>query len=57
MELIKIGRKTHASIAKEYAKEWTDLLGGQRRVLADDITELLDAVAQRASEKAQKETK
>jgi hypothetical protein len=55
-EPIEIGRKTHAGIAKEYAKTWA--IGGlernQRECLASELTELFDAVAQRASEKAQK---
>ena len=46
---IDIGRKTFSGIAKEYARTWQDVLSAsQKSVLAEEIAELLEAVAARA---------
>ena len=46
---IDIGRKSFRGIANEYARTWQDVLSAsQRSVLAEEIAELLEAVAARA---------
>ena len=52
---IDIGRKSLAGIAKEYAHSWTEVLhSSQRKVLADEIAELMEAVVARATKKGDK---
>jgi len=46
-----IGKKSHATLAAELAATWSGyLVSSRRRALAEEITELLDAVEKRAKQ-------